>query len=248
MGWEWARETLWHWIWPRTCAHCREDLPKGADGPLCRACLLLLVPWEFSPSGGLKRCPLLRAAYLYRGSAVSVVHAFKYRGQKSAAKAAGLWMAAELARFPELERPRALVPVPLHPSRLRERGYNQSLLLAESLSRACSIPVRELLVRTRKTKPQLELNRQERLKNLQHSMQARQRLEGGRFWIIDDVCTSGASLEAAAEALLDAGATQALGYVFARQLIEKGRVSSARASAAQACAKPARPARGARAK
>ena len=225
---------LWHWLWPEICAHYREDLPRGAGEPLCRTCRPKLVPSEppfclrcaapvkayrthcRSCASRLHACGLIRSAFLYQGPAVSVVHAFKYRGRRPAGEAAGAWMAQAWGRFPELGKPDALVPVPLHPRRLRRRGYNQALLLAERLSAATGIPLREMLRRRQDTKPQWALGRRQRLKNLEGAFEA-EPARGARLLLVDDVCTSSASLEACARALQEAEAAWVRAFVFARQ-------------------------------
>lgn len=237
------KEALLHWLWPRICAHCREDLPRERPGPLCLPCRLTLVPDEppfclrcavpvrppnaHCPpcSKRLHACGLIRSAFLYRGAAVSLAHAFKYRGGRRAAAAAGAWMGLAFSRFPELGRPEALVPVPLHPRRLSERGYNQAELLARGASEATRIPVEDILIRRRDTRPQWNLDRSERLKNLAGGFALRGPAAGRSLLLIDDVCTSTASLEGCARALEEAGAARVCGYVFARQ--EPGRTSPA---------------------
>lgn len=234
-----CRETLLHWLLPQSCAHCREDLPKGWPGPLCGGCRGGLVPNDppfclrcaeplRGPEGfcprcgrGPHACRLIRSAFLYRGPAASLVRAFKYCGRRSAAVAAGRWMGLRLGRFPELGGVSAVVPVPLHPSRERERGYNQARLLCEGMRETTGLPVLELLVRRRRTKPQWDLGRDERLRNLEGAFAEAQvgGAKGARLLVVDDVCTSTGSLEACARALRGAGADSVSGYVFARQPI-----------------------------
>lgn len=226
-----------HWLWPQVCAHCREDLPKEAPSPLCPACQAHLAPDRppfcqrcAEPLAGARAhclrcsqrlfsCERIRAAFLYRDAAVSLVHSFKFRGWRSAARTAGVWMGQALPLFPELGRADALVPVPLHARRRRERGYNQALLIAQGLSEAADSPVEELLVRMRETRPLWAMTRAARRDSLAGAFACPQprQVEGRRLWLIDDVCTSGASLEGCAEALLQAGAASVQGYVFARQ-------------------------------
>ncbi len=225
------------WVWPRSCAHCREDLPPADDSPLCVGCRLALAPHSppFCPRccdpvrDGRRHCPrcerrlfqcsIIRAAFLYRDAAVSIVHAFKYGGRRSAARAAGRWMAQAWPRLPELGAPDALVPVPLHPRRRRQRGFNQALLIAQALGEELGVPVVEPLERARDTRPQWSLGREERERNLRDGIvAARPQLAAGKkLLIIDDVCTSTASLEACARALRRAGCADARGYAFARQ-------------------------------
>ena len=233
-----AAQTVAGWAWPRCCAHCREDLDPGEQTPLCLGCRLRLVPNEppfcrrcSEPARDGRRhcarcerrlfeCGIIRGAFLYRDAATSLVHAFKYAGSRAAARAAGRWMAAAWPRFPELGAPDVLVPVPLHPRRRRQRGFNQALLIAEALGEALGIPVVEPLERVRDTRAQWALGREERARNVERAISAsKPRLvEGRKALIIDDVCTSTASLEACARALRDAGCADARGYAFARQV------------------------------
>ena len=126
-------------------------------------------------------------------------------------------MARGLPRFPELSGFNALVPVPLHPRRARERGYNQARLIAEAISAACGAPVLDILERRRHTRPQSSLNRGQRLENISAAISAREQASGIRALIVDDVCTTSASLEACAKALRGAGSEDVRAYVFARQ-------------------------------
>ncbi len=230
-------QTVLGFLLPQVCAHCREDLPADGFSPLCLGCRPKLPPSGrpfcercAEPTLGqaahcarcanrLFACGLVRAAFQYREACVSLVHAFKFRGLRGAARTAGTWMGLELGRFPELGECDALVPVPLHARRRRERGYNQAKLIAEGLSEAARAPVEELVLRVRETRPLWSLSRDDRKQALAGAFAcpAPERVAGRRFWLVDDVCTSGASLEGCAQALLDAGALSAAGYVFARQ-------------------------------
>jgi len=114
-----------------------------------------------------------------------------------------------------------LVPVPLHPKRLRERGYNQSYLLAKELGKLTGLPVvADSLVRERHTSPQARtLTVGERRGNVADAFACRdRRLEGKPVILIDDVSTSGATLDACALALKEAGAASVWGLVLAREI------------------------------
>jgi ComF family protein len=112
-----------------------------------------------------------------------------------------------------------IVPVPLHAARLRERGFNQSALLAESLSGKLGIPVQDALVRSRATRSQVGLGRAARRRNVASAFEARSRLKvGSAVCLVDDVATSGATLAAAAEALVAAGAGSVTAVTFALAL------------------------------
>ena len=226
-----------HWLLPQTCAHCREDLPPEGQAPLCDRCRKSLCLCEppfclrcAEPIAGGKAlcrscsnrpfaCRLVRAAFLYRGPVPGLVHAFKYRGRQEAARAAGRWMACLLPRYPELSGHDMVVPVPLHPRRLRERGYNQAGLLAEELARIAGRPMLDLLQRAKLTRPQWNLDRQSRHKNLAGAFLAAPQARGKSVLLIDDVCTSGVSLEECGRALHRAGAARVAAYVFARQTL-----------------------------
>ena len=191
---------------PPFCQRCAE--PVRADKILCRAC-----------TGRPFACRLVRAAFLYRGPVPDLVHSFKYRGRRAAARAAGRWMACLLPRFPELSGHDTLVPVPLHPRPLKKRGYNQAGLLAAELSRATGLPMLDLLERAKPTRPQWDLDRRSRAENLAGAFRATPLAREKSVLLIDDVCTSGASLEECGRALVRAGAARVAAYVFARQTL-----------------------------
>jgi ComF family protein len=127
-------------------------------------------------------------------------------------------MSGVLPRFPELCGADVVVPVPLHAKRLRERGFNQALILAEKTASIYNRPIEECLDRHRDTMPQWFLNRSQRLENLRDAFRARDgfKFSGRSFLLIDDVCTTGATLENCAEALLRAGAKNVYAFVLAR--------------------------------
>jgi ComF family protein len=130
-------------------------------------------------------------------------------------------MAESFARWPELAGYDALVPVPLHPKRLRERGYNQAELLARELGGRIGLPVLDLLERAKATKPQWDLDKESRLKNLAGAFTAGAETKGLSLLLIDDVCTTGASLEECGRALHRAGAERVAAFVFARQTLRR---------------------------
>ena len=124
-------------------------------------------------------------------------------------------------RFPPWAQiPDLIIPIPLHPERVRERGYNQATLLARLLCEQLSLEMDDnLLRRTRDTCPQVGLDRLQRRRNVAGAFSAHGALvKGRRVLLVDDVCTSGATLAAAAEALLEKGAASVSGYCFARPL------------------------------
>ncbi len=110
-----------------------------------------------------------------------------------------------------------VLPIPLHAERERKRGYNQSALLARAFSEGAALPYAEhALQRTRFTTPQVGLTAVERLVNVQDAFAADSCVQGRHVLLIDDVCTTGATMAAAANALLAAGARAVSGYCVAR--------------------------------
>ena len=112
-----------------------------------------------------------------------------------------------------------LVPVPLHSSRLRQRGYNQSELLAREVSKTAGLKVdKGLLARIRNTPPQVgATGRTERRRNVEGSFEAKTNLRGAAVIVIDDVATTGSTISACASALKSAGAASVWGLVLARE-------------------------------
>ena len=116
-------------------------------------------------------------------------------------------------------RPDCIIAMPLHPTRLRERGFNQSLELARRIAQKIDIPILpNACMRVRDTPPQSMLSRQARNKNMQHAFTCSQDLTGQHVAIVDDVMTSGASLNEVARTLKIAGAREVSAWVVARTL------------------------------
>ena len=129
-------------------------------------------------------------------------------------------MGRRFAQHPELAGAEVLVPVPLFPKRGRRRGYNQSELLARQLARHIGLPVdTQALARVRNTVSQTKLNRQGRLQNMAGAFLCKRPfdIKGKVVLLVDDVATTGATLEGCAQALRAAGAKKVLAYTFARE-------------------------------
>jgi len=128
--------------------------------------------------------------------------------------------AAMLPLRPPTDGPSVLIPIPLAPKRLRERGYNQSEMLARALARQWRIPVAlDVLVRARETPTQTALTPETRLANVAGAFSVTKGNSGPILVLVDDVFTTGATLAEAARALEQAGATRVLGVTFARAAI-----------------------------
>jgi ComF family protein len=216
---------------PPVCLACR--VPERAGVAVCAACRARLVslPGTRCARCGAPvvttapRCPECRrralafrtawAPFGYEATARELVAALKVRG---ATRAAG-FMAAEIAsRAPAALLRGTLVPVPSHPARTRRAGMNQAWWLARGLGRVTRMPVADVLERTPGSTPQVGLARRARLMNTQNSVRARRPPPSGRLVVVDDVYTTGATLDACARALRIRPAAEVVGLTFARAL------------------------------
>ena len=155
------------------------------------------------------------APFKYEGAIRRAVLDLKFKNLRASAPSLGHLMVDLLADRPPIGQ--ALVPVPLHKSRLRSRGYNQSALLAREASRLTEIPVMDaLVVRAIDTQPQTALSWEDRLTNVAQAFRAVKDLSGMKITLIDDVATTGSTLSACAYALKEAGAVYVEGIVLAR--------------------------------
>lgn len=190
---------------PRTCPACDEPLPPGQDG-FCEACAPLLDPGE--------RLGHALAAYVYGGPMADAICALKYGGRTEHAPVLGRMLAERALELAgEVD---AVVPVPLHPARLRQRGFNQSALLARPVARALAVPlVTSELRRIRDTPPQASLSARARATNVRGAFVAL-RAPAPRVLLVDDVRTTGATLAECADALVTAGVDQVVTLVLAR--------------------------------
>ena len=215
-------------VFPSTCPTCRRLLAQPTRGPLCRECWASLPRLRAPfcrcglPLTGTRaacpRCrrgrqPLAAAVSLgpYEGGLRDAIHELKYRGRRRVAgRLAGALLESEAARELVVSSD-VLVPVPLHPRRERERGFNQSSLLARELSRRgkrpCALGV---LVRRRDTRSQAGLSAAERRRNVADAFAVRRRavVHDRVVTLVDDVFTTGATAFACARALHDAGARE----------------------------------------
>jgi ComF family protein len=187
----------------------------------CRRCALPLPDGVAVCGGCLREPPPLEAcfaavAYAYPWS--GLVARFKFSGQPGWAQAFAARMRAIPGLDAELRQTDLLLPMPLAPRRLAERGFNQALLLARGLDR--SRTQSQLLLRLRDTESQTALDRKARQANVGGAFGLEplraQELRGASVLLVDDVMTSGASLHAAASALRQAGASRVSAVVFAR--------------------------------
>jgi ComF family protein len=223
-------------IFAPACASCGEPLERPTYGPVCVVCwhsILPLTPplcetcgdplatWRVEIAAA--QCPRCRrtrssvdrarAIGAYDGALRAVVHALKYEGRRSVAPRLAALMRHRGADM--LEKASFVVPVPLHRSRRRQRGFNQ----ADDLARHLGLPVRRALRRLRATPSQAALPAAQRHRNVRDAFattRAAGELRGKVVVLVDDVCTTGATLEACARPLKAAGVIEVRALTAAR--------------------------------
>ena len=228
---------------PPLCPACRK--PVADDGGLCPDCWAQLsfitppycerlgIPFAYDPGPGVLSMQAIadppayeraRAAVRYDDIARTLVHALKYGDRLDLAPTLGRWMVQAGAAV--LAEADALVPVPLHWRRLWTRRFNQSAALAEVIATRVKLPVAHALARVKATRQQVGLTASERTLNVQGAFRVREEarpdVKGRRLVLIDDVLTSGATIDACSRALLRAGAATVDVLVFARVVDGRG--------------------------
>lgn len=162
----------------------------------------------------------IRACSRFEGAIRNAVHGLKYTGRRALAEPLADYLGRVAGTLP---RPDVVVPLPLHPKRERERGYNQSALLARELGERLELPLLAAVTRTRDTPTQVGKNRRERIANVRGAFACTEpaKMRDRRVLLVDDVCTTGSTLLACAQPLFRAGAKSVWGVVVARQDYER---------------------------
>ncbi len=204
-------------------SRCRGQLPFIVE-PFCNGCG---IPLPFSGAicdstvclaGGLK-ADQIRSVFRHTGGPREGVLRLKYRGVSSLAE----WAVAEMAgaaRRNGMDQAQGVLPVPLHARRLKERGYNQAGLLASGLADYLGLPFyRAQLVRTKETRSQVGLDSPARAENVKGAFEwLGGQLEESSLLLVDDVCTTGATLSECAKVLKKAGAGPVWGLTLTREI------------------------------
>jgi len=200
------------------CAPCDADLPRVAH-ERCTVCALPLAG-----AGGSATCGAcladppaydhVCAAYAYAFPADALVQALKYRGRLAVAPLLGEALARALD-----ERPEVLIAMPLSAGRLRERGFNQAQEIARHVAKASGIPLQsDACRRVNETPPQAALLYRARAKNVRNAFVCDADFDGKHVAVVDDVMTTGATLNELAKKIKRAGAARVIGLVAARTL------------------------------
>lgn len=227
--WHQLRQTLLDLVFPPRCVGCRRPdtwlCPECQSdielitGPLCPCCGRPVAQSDHLCSICRRTADGIdgiRSAAYFEGLLREAIHRFKYRGGQALAQPLGQFM---VEHWSDCHIPaEVLIPVPLHSTRLAERGYNQAALLAREMGANMGLPVdTSSLIRTRATALQVDLDPAARQENVRGAFRClNDAMVGRRVVLIDDVCTTGATLRACGVALREAGAGSVWGYTLAR--------------------------------
>ena len=196
-------------VFPLYCPACGTEWNEKSGG-ICSDC------WSNLPAPGRGKWfhnPALKgktaAAFHYGDISRDLIHLMKFRGRIDIAKEVGVRAADRLKSLYSESELAGVVPVPLHPVRVRERGYDQSLVIAESVAQALSVPlISNIIRRTRNTPPQSRLSDVERISNLKDAFSASPADSGaisGTFLLVDDVIHTGATVMGCIKTLAKSG-------------------------------------------
>ena len=227
-------KNIQRWLWPGNCLLCTARVPAGKDiCPECERSLPRLqwacprcaghesaVEANGAACGACQKHPpayaFTRAAFRYAPPVDKLIQNLKYHGRLDLSRVLGGYLAAYLQTLND-PLPDVIVPVPLHTSRLRSRGYNQSLEIARTVAKQLGRPLNwKDTERIRATAPQTELPREERRKNVHGAFKSSEAFAGQCIAILDDVMTSGHTVNALAESLLRSDAAEVQVWVVAR--------------------------------
>jgi ComF family protein len=206
-----------NWLLPKKCLKCKTAIEQH-EGSVCETCYFEL-PFQDSYCGRCGQntssdtefcghCIYTQPSYdncfcpfKYESSIKQLICELKYRERPELAKTAASLLHNELIAY-DFNRPDALISVPMHINRLRERGYNHSSLIAQQLSKLLKIPVlKGALIKSRETYPQAQQSLKQRKKNLRGSFEFKKKIQAKNVAIIDDVLTTGATAEEIAKIL-----------------------------------------------
>lgn len=201
-------------IYPMHCEYCKRGLAADSSEPLCPSCRSQIKRNADIRHGGRKeRChfTLARSACVYEGVLKELIHSFKYKGKIALAdRLASYMIELALNDAPLVKGLNAVTFVPMQDGLARKRDYNHSQVLAGKIARELKLPLIDTLRKIHRTKPQNELSREERLRNVvgAFGIKDKRQVMGLSILLIDDVMTTGATLDECAKVLVENGARE----------------------------------------
>ena len=232
-------KVLFDFFVPPVCLVCGKDTEEEL---VCQECINLLSPIEkrfcilcgnpFTKREVCKYCKdyklslsRIRSLYKFEHPLPLLIHEFKYKNKRKLGEIFGKKMAVLVRSDPYLKNAELIIPVPLHPSKKRERGYNQSEIIALQISQDMGIRMLNILKRVKNTRTQTELSVQERRRNVEGAFvllqEFKETIKGKKVLLVDDVITTGATLDACSEVLLKNGAQEVYGVTLGGAYIER---------------------------
>jgi ComF family protein len=237
---------LFEYLYPTVCLACGGSFRSGGEPLLCPRCLEGLIPLSpvrcpvcaipFHSEAALSRSPNHRCGdcretppyfsrtlipFAYKGPLIKSIQRFKYHRKAALARPLSRLLIRGIVDLPRPPSVDVVVPIPLHPDRLREREFNQAALLARPLANHLKVPFMvDLLDRVLPTPQQVGLSKEERAKNVRKAFAVRRpdRIAGKRILLVDDVFTTGATLNEAAKSLKKKGAKEVVACALARMI------------------------------
>ncbi len=201
-------------IFPNVCEACGDNLQKH-ENVICTVCAYSLPKTNFHLDNNnpvirlfIGRTDIYSASAFYsfnkEGRVQQLIHQLKYKGKKEIGYFIGTQYGAELKKSPDFNTVNTIIPVPLHPEKLKKRGYNQSDYFAKGLAEIMNAEINtNILVREKANESQTKKSRYERWKNVEFvfKLKTATELEDKHILLVDDVITTGATLEACANVL-----------------------------------------------
>jgi ComF family protein len=200
--------SLIRFVAPPFCPCCGIPLAGAGAGHLCGDCLVSPPSYRIA-----------RAFARYETVLLDAIHVFKYKGKITTGEILGKIMAEHVYPDMSIADYSLIVPVPLHPRRLRERGFNQAVILAREISKRFSIPLDFLTLKRRVfTEPQVSLGKEQRTANVRgaFAVMNEKKIKGQKIILIDDVYTTGSTVKECAGALMKNGAADVAVLTLAR--------------------------------
>jgi ComF family protein len=229
---------LLEFLFPRVCFSCGHDIDSDFANPLCRICYEKLdfigdfycrLCGRKIDSGGIcywcARTPkpnflFLRSVFMYNDEISSLITAYKYRNYKYLYKWFANIMSISFLRYREFFEYNSITYIPLSKGKMRKRGYNQTELIAREVSMKLKLNfLKDVAVKIKETKNQVELNREERMLNLRDAFMVidKERVRGRSIIVVDDVATTMSTLNEFSKALKESGAKKISCFTIARE-------------------------------